>query len=108
MQFENEDQSNRNSLGFGQSLFRTLSNSRECKDAGIPEEFCSCRNYELTSTNSSRITEVARYVVAQVNEEMRFLRQKWALRFMVNSNCLEKSRESINTIIKVIAFTCTN
>ncbi|CAG7826895.1 unnamed protein product [Allacma fusca] len=70
MQFENEDQSNRNSLGFGQSLFRTLSNSRECKNAGIPEEFCSCRNYEITSTNSSRITEVARYVVAQVNEKL--------------------------------------
>ncbi|EYB91470.1 hypothetical protein Y032_0205g1912 [Ancylostoma ceylanicum] len=50
----------------GQSLLRPLSD-RNCKEAGVPEEFCMCYPETAVDTNSYLITKLAQELILHLN-----------------------------------------
>ncbi|CAB0014499.1 unnamed protein product [Nesidiocoris tenuis] len=59
----------------GQSLFRPISPDRSCKNAGIPEEWCSCHTNKPLSITSKESQEAAAAVVLQINSLLSGYRQ---------------------------------
>nr|CAI5851995.1 unnamed protein product [Callosobruchus analis] len=51
----------------GVSLFRRISESRDCADAGIVEHWCACLRSKKVDKNSPVVKEVADFVVSYIN-----------------------------------------
>ena len=52
----------------GISLFRPISPSRSCAEAGIPEHYCACYGSKTIATKDETVQTVAKFVVSELND----------------------------------------
>ncbi|KAI2804525.1 hypothetical protein BLOT_003511 [Blomia tropicalis] len=55
---------------YGVSLFDTISNNRTCNDAGIPEQYCLCKQMKLFTDMTARKL-LAEMVLVEINRRMK-------------------------------------
>ncbi|XP_061194117.1 uncharacterized protein LOC133202335 isoform X2 [Saccostrea echinata] len=54
----------------GISLFREIPDSRSCKDADIPGDFCVCNSYEPISNNEKISKDLSSFLVSYINQKL--------------------------------------
>ena len=55
---------------YGQSLFTSISLDRTCEDAGIPDDYCLCRQF-VPFNESSTIATLSSHILAHLNSELK-------------------------------------
>ncbi|XP_026286245.2 uncharacterized protein LOC113211922 [Frankliniella occidentalis] len=54
----------------GLSMFTPIPPERTCDAAGIPKHYCACQEYDDAPTDEHRVTQVAEFLLAEVNAQL--------------------------------------
>lgn len=73
------------------SLFELVDKDRTCKDAGIPQHWCTCKGYSSTHPKSHAVIQVGEYVVDQVNQRISIFSEE-------RSKCAKYVLNSVETV----------
>ncbi|CAH1112093.1 unnamed protein product [Psylliodes chrysocephalus] len=77
------------------SLFEKIPPERTCKDAGIPEHYCTCSNYKRIDKYSSNAQKIASFFVNELNKIIRSYGS-------VSKGCASFSLEKISHIKNLV------